>query len=113
MMPILPVCAMIWVKLAPSAQNKHSVALHGYCNARPKGHVCLVPDRRGGALAFNSTSPQQALIRRACAHVAVSAPSDGARRTDMDARVVPFGENGILRHLSGKTLELIEPHLHM
>ena len=31
----------------------------------------------------------------------------------MDARVVPLGQNGILRHLSGKTLALIEPHLHM
>ncbi len=30
----------------------------------------------------------------------------------MDARAVPLGENRILRHLSGKTLALIEPHLH-
>jgi CRP-like cAMP-binding protein len=30
----------------------------------------------------------------------------------MDARVVPLGTNGILRHLSKKTLAAIEPHLH-
>jgi CRP-like cAMP-binding protein len=30
----------------------------------------------------------------------------------MDARVVPLGINGILRHLSKKTLAVIEPHLH-
>ncbi len=30
----------------------------------------------------------------------------------MDARSAPVGTNGILQHLSGKTLALIEPHLH-
>ena len=30
----------------------------------------------------------------------------------MDARVAPVGVNGILNHLSGKALALIEPHLH-
>jgi CRP-like cAMP-binding protein len=30
----------------------------------------------------------------------------------MDASVAPVGTNGILQHLSGKTLAMIEPHLH-
>lgn len=30
----------------------------------------------------------------------------------MDARVAPLGANAILHHLSGKTLAMIEPHLH-
>src|SRR5580704_15008730 len=35
----------------------------------------------------------------------------GARRTAMNASVAPSGANGILQHLSSKTLALIEPHL--